>query len=387
MTSSIGPSVSLDASRIEEFADILNVGVLIVDKDLVVRAWNRWLHTATRLHADDVIGQPLRSVVPDLSTFAESALRSACSGAASVLSHRLHKQLIRVPAPAGYESFGLMQQSVRIVPHLGSDGSPIGAVALIEDVSERVAGEEELRAALAKAESANRAKAEFLAAMSHELRTPIGAISGYADLLDQGLFGAITEEHRDPLLRIKSVSAHLLGIVEEILVFSRLEAGREDLRLADTDARSLLQNAVNAVEPLVVKKGLKLDATLAAERIPLHTDQVKVAQILINLLGNAIKFTDRGGISVSVESADEGRNVCFTVRDSGEGIAAAELERIFEPFTQVDGSLARRRDGTGLGLAVSRQLARLLGGDISVKSQLSAGSTFVVTLPTNSGVK
>ncbi|MEO5566973.1 MAG: ATP-binding protein [Gemmatimonadaceae bacterium] len=382
MASSIGPAVSLDTSRIEEFADILNVGVLIVDKALVVRGWNRWLHTATRRNADDVIGQPLRSVVPDLSAFAESALRNACNGAASVMSHRLHKQLIRVPAPAGYESFGLMQQSARIVPHLGPDGSPIGAVALIEDVSERVAGEEELRAALAKAEGANKAKAEFLASMSHELRTPIGAISGYADLLHQGLFGAISETQRDPLLRIKSVSAHLLGIVEEILAFSRLEAGREDLRLADTDARTVLQSAVNAVEPLVVKKGLTLEATLAAERITLHTDQVKVAQILINLLGNAIKFTDRGGISVSVESAEEGRSVCFAVRDTGEGIAASEVERIFDPFTQVDGSLARRRDGTGLGLAVSRQLARLLKGDISMTSEPGVGSTFVLTLPT-----
>lgn len=385
MAGSSGPAVSLDMSRIEEFADILNVGVLIVDKTLVVRGWNQWLHTATRRDADDAIGRPLRSIVPDLSAFAESALRKACNGAASVMSHRLHKQLIRVPAPAGYESFGLMQQSVRIVPQLGSHGAPIGAVALIEDVTERVAGEEELRAALSKAESANKAKAEFLASMSHELRTPIGAISGYADLLHQGLFGPINVTQRDPLLRIKSVSAHLLSIVEEILVFSRIEAGREDLRLADTDARTLLQNAVNAVEPLVVKKGLTLEATLAADRIPLHTDQVKVSQILINLLGNAIKFTDRGGISVSVESAEEGRNVCFTVRDSGEGISATEFERIFEPFTQVDGSLSRRRDGTGLGLAVSRQLARLLSGDISVNSQPGAGSTFIVTLPANSG--
>ncbi|HET9423856.1 MAG TPA: ATP-binding protein [Gemmatimonadaceae bacterium] len=381
LTKTSGVSVSIDTGRLEEIADLLDVGLLVVDPDLIIRGWSPWLAAATRKESEDVIGMPLRAVVPDLSPFAETALRNACTGSASMLSHRFHKYLIRVPAPSGYEAFETMQQSARIVPHLGPDGAPIGAVALIEDVTERVAGEEELRKALALAEGANRAKAEFLAAMSHELRTPIGAISGYADLLEQGLFGPIADTHRDPLQRIKSVSTHLLGIVEEILAFARLEAGREDVRVSDTDATTLLKSAVNAVEPLVVKKGLNLEVNIADRSIPVRTDVVKVGQILINLLGNAIKFTDKGGILVSVESTEDGRRVRFVVRDSGEGIAPDQLERIFEPFTQVDSTLTRRREGTGLGLAVSRQLARLLKGDLTVVSHVGSGSTFVLTLP------
>jgi signal transduction histidine kinase len=272
-----------------------------------------------------------------------------------------------------------MQQSARIMPHVGPDGTPIGAVAVIEDVTERVAGEEELRAALLKAEDANRAKAEFLASMSHELRTPIGAISGYADLLKDGLFGPVVPEQEEPLQRIKSVSSHLLSIVEEILVFARVEAGREDVRLVDTEAAAELRQAVNAVEPLVKKKGLTIDVDMPAERIPMRTDSVKAGQILINLLGNAIKFTEKGGIHLRVSR--ESDMVRFVVEDTGEGIPASHIERIFEPFTQIETSFARRREGTGLGLAVSRQLARLLKGDISVTSTPGKGSKFIVSLP------
>ena len=386
MTVSATPlAVSLDPTRLQEIADLVDVGIIVVDTDLVVRGWNQWLVQASNRVAADVLGKPLREVVPELSSFAEAAFRQAVNGSAAVLSHRLHKRLITLPPPSGHETFDSMQQSIRIVPHLGLGGVTIGAMALIEDVTERVAQEEDLRTALARAETANRVKAEFLASMSHELRTPIGAISGYAELLRDGLFGQMTNEQKEPLDRIMTVAKHLVGIVEEILVFSRVEAGREQLHPVEIDARIVLQNAAHAVEPLIHKKGLRLETTAPAEPIPIRVDVVKIGQILINLLGNATKFTSTGAISLSVEAADDGRSVRFIVSDTGDGIAKQDLGRIFEPFTQLESGLARRYEGTGLGLAVSRQLARLLGGDVTVESTVGKGSTFTTTVPVRSG--
>ncbi len=273
-----------------------------------------------------------------------------------------------------------MQQNIRILPVQAADGVVIGAAALIQDVTERVAREQELRFAMETAQSANKVKSEFLAAMSHELRTPIGAMSAYADLLADGIFGKVSPTQREPLGRIKSVGQHLLGIVEQILTFARIEAGRETAQATDADAVRITREAIFAVEPLVAKKCLALNTVFSADEIPMRTDPVKLRQILINLLGNAVKFTQQGGITIEVRTPTSD-TVSFAIRDTGPGIAPTDLARIFDPFIQASASHSRSHEGTGLGLSVSRELTRLLGGDLVVSSELGVGSVFTVTLP------
>ena len=368
----------LHAAQACEIGDLMNVGVLAVDRGLRITCCNKWIERASGRLASELVGQHVQLAFPELRTFAITAFERATTGSPVVLSHGLHRHLLNFAPPSGLERFANMQQSARLVPMAD------GALALIEDVSERVAREEEMRDAFSRADAANRAKANFLASMSHELRTPIGAIAGYADLIGEGLFGAVTPAQVQHLARIKSVAGHLLRIVEEILVFARVEAGREDVHLSAADACELAASAAEAVEPQAMQKGLRLEVSLASAPVEMWTDQVKVRQILINLLGNAVKFTQKGHVRFAVLPMEESGRVSFVVEDTGPGIPLHELERIFEPFTQVDSTLSRSHEGTGLGLSVSRKLTRLLGGDLTVTSE-GQGSQFRVTLPLISG--
>jgi signal transduction histidine kinase len=322
----------------------------------------------------------LLDVEPQLGSVSRSAFQQAVSGSTVVLSQRLHGFLLEIAAPAGYEHLTHMQQSVRLLPLYNQSGAASGAVAFIQDVTERVAREKELQVAMEMSQSANRAKSDFLAAMSHELRTPIGAMSSYAGLLADGLFGPVDDIQSKQLLRIKTIASHLLGIVEQILTAARVEAGREQVTLSDVDGIALVRDAILAIEPQVAEKGLVLNVELPAEPIPMHTDEVKVRQIVINLLGNAVKFTNCGSITVRVEQSTVS-TLALHIADTGIGIAHHDIERIFEPFVQANRLSNRPHEGTGLGLSVSRELARLLGGDLTVKSEVGAGSVFTAVLP------
>ena len=374
------PLPGVGASTLLEIGNALDVGILSVDESLVVTAWNRWMETASGLPAAAVVGQPLADLAHRLKPAARGAFERAVRGATVIMSHGLHEYLIELPPPVGHEGFERMQQSVRILPTLGPDGTSVGAVALIQDVTERVEREAELRAAMVEAQQANQTKSDFLAAMSHELRTPIGAMSGYADLLADDIFGPVTDVQRTQLHRIKSVGTHLLSIVEEILTFARVEAGREVLNFSIIHAADVARQALDVIEPLAAKKELELVVDIPHEAIVLRTDEVRVRQILINLLGNAVKFTVKGDVTLTLRSSSPS-SVTFEIRDTGSGIAATDLQRIFEPFVQVDGGWTRTHSGTGLGLSVSRGLARLLGGDVTAVSSEGSGSTFTLTLP------
>jgi signal transduction histidine kinase len=236
----------------------------------------------------------------------------------------------------------------------------------------------ELEEAREKAEDANKVKAAFLATMSHELRTPLNAIIGYTDLLDAEIAGGLTVGQRGQLRRIYLASRHLLQMIEEILTFSRIEAGREEIHLDSVDLAQLSAETCKLVEPLATQKSLAFGYE-GPERLMATTDAGRLRQILLNLLSNAIKFTERGEVRLTLTA--DGCDAVFEVRDSGIGISTEQLARIFEPFHQVDTLAARRGGGTGLGLSVSRELARLLGGDVSVTSALQRGSTFTVRIP------
>jgi signal transduction histidine kinase len=243
------------------------------------------------------------------------------------------------------------------------------------------------RAALAQAEAASRAKSQFLATMSHELRTPLNAIGGHVQLVEMGLHGPLTPAQAEALGRVQRAQRHLLGLINDVLNYARLESGRVEYDLRPVAVRDVVADVLPLIEPQLATKGLALEVLLPDAEPPLlvRADAEKLRQVLLNLLSNAVKFTDAGG-RVVVELTERGDGtapadlVFLRVSDTGIGIPADQLETVFEPFVQVGRSYAQESGGTGLGLAISRDLARGMGGDLRARSVVGRGSSFTVAL-------
>jgi signal transduction histidine kinase len=253
-------------------------------------------------------------------------------------------------------------------------------LALAQEVARRASAAVERATLYTEAHAANRAKGEFLAVMSHELRTPLNAIGGYAQLLEMGVHGPITEEQRQDLERIRRSQQHLLGVISGILDFTRVEAGEVHYDVRDVPVHEVVAAAGAMIEPQARARSITYDCPPIDPPLFVRADRERLQQILINLLSNALKFTDGGG-RISVDCVARDQWVAITVRDTGRGIPADKLGVIFEPFVQLDQSLTRRTDGTGLGLAISRDLARGMGGELGVESAVGRGSAFTVVLP------
>jgi signal transduction histidine kinase len=237
---------------------------------------------------------------------------------------------------------------------------------------------DEVNVARHEAETADCARTAFLGTISHEFRTPLTAVQGFADLLLEEVAGPINEAQRHQVERIRTASDHLLGLISEILDFARQQSGRTSVRLRELDLAEAVREAASLVEPLAAAKGLGFPVSIAEGPIPFRTDGGKLKQIILNLAGNAVKFTEAGEVRMELAIPD-GR-VVLRIGDTGIGISADHAEHVFTPFWQLDQS-STRSGGTGLGLAVTRQLASLLGGEVTMQSDPGVGSVFTVVLP------
>jgi len=240
------------------------------------------------------------------------------------------------------------------------------------------------REARQAAEHANLAKTQFLQTMSHEFRTPLNAILGYTEILSEEIVGPVTPVQRDHLRRIRRSSDHLLSLIEELLRFARLDAGEEVVHIERVVAADVVDETFDIVRAIADRKGLRLRSEIPDYPIVLDTDRLKLRQVLVNVVTNAVKYSDAGEVLLVVRVAGSGAamRIVFEVTDSGRGIAVDDQQRVFEAFWQVHQSLARPSDGTGLGLSVARRLARLLGGDVVIgQSHLGRGTTFVAWVP------
>jgi len=276
----------------------------------------------------------------------------------------------------------LFWASVLVAPLHGDDGNLAGFAKVTRDLTERLAAQQRLLAderRVAEAEATSRARSEFLASMSHELRTPINATLGYTELMEMGVAGEPTAQQRDYLERIRRTQQHLLAIVTDLLNYSRIEAGQVEYDLAPVPADEIVDAVLPMVEPQALARGLTLRRGPRVQGLVALADRAKAQQVVLNLLGNAVKFTPSGG-SVAVACAAEGSRVVITVADTGAGIEADQHAAIFEPFVQLGRSLTSGHEGTGLGLAISRDLARAMGGDLTVRSEPGEGAVFALAL-------
>ena len=263
------------------------------------------------------------------------------------------------------------------------EGQEVGTVGFNKDLRQLKQAEKELQEAKEAAEAANQAKSTFLANMSHELRTPMNAIIGYSEMLQEEAEDLGQEHFIPDLQKIHAAGKHLLGLINDVLDLSKIEAGRMDLFLETFDIPTVIQDVVTTINPLVEKNANTLQVHCADDLPAMRADLTKVRQALFNLLGNACKFTEQGTITLGVarEMRDGEARISFRVTDTGIGMTPEQMGKLFQAFSQADASTSRKYGGTGLGLAISQKFCRMMGGDITVESAPSQGSTFTIRLP------
>jgi PAS domain S-box-containing protein len=353
---------------------VRDYAIFMLDPNGHIASWNQGAQRIKGYTADEIIGQHFSVFYPPEEI---AAGKPAMELEVATRDGRFEEEGYRLRKDGTTFWASVVLTAVR-----DEDGTLLGFAKVTRDLTERRASEQRALAdarRISSAETANVAKSEFLTAMSHELRTPLNAIGGYTDLLTLGLGGPISSQQIDYLERIRRSQQHLLGIITDLLNFSRIEAGQINYDLAPIFLPAVIDSVLTLVVPQALAKGVVLERGQTSDLAVLG-DRSKVDQVLLNLLSNAIKFTGSGGrITLSTLSTNETASIAVT--DTGSGIPVAKLEVIFEPFVQLGRSLSSAHEGTGLGLAISRDLARAMNGDLTVSSVEGAGSTFTFTLP------
>jgi PAS domain S-box-containing protein len=357
---------------------VRDYAIFMLDPNGYIASWNRGAERIKGYSADEIIGRHFSVFYPAEDIAARKPEweleKAAHDGRFEDEGFRIRKDGTRFWA------------NVVITAVRDDDGSLVGFAKVTRDLTERRAAEQRAVAdarRLAFAESANVAKGEFLAAMSHELRTPLNAIGGYTDLLTLGLGGPVTPQQLDYLERIRRSQLHLMGIIADLLNFSRIEAGQISYDIAPILLSQTFDSLTTLVEPQAMARSVSLKREAGEPDLTVMGDRSKVDQILLNLLSNAIKFTDRGG-TITLSTSFTHDTASILVADTGRGIPVDKLDVIFEPFVQLGRSLSSAHEGTGLGLSISRDLARAMKGDLTVSSKEGVGSTFTLMLPRKS---
>lgn len=324
----------------------------------------------------ELLGKPVEMLVPE-------RLRSGHVGHRSDYSHDPHVR----PMGAGLALFGRRKDKsefpvgIMLSPIKTSGGDLV--VSAIRDITDAKRAEQVLHEKNAELEEANLSKDRFLAGMSHELRTPLNAIIGFTGTLLMKLPGPLTADQEEQLRVIQSSARHLLSLINDVLDLAKVQSGTVEVHFEPVDVRVLVEEVAAGLRQSAEQKGLRFHVSSSEDALTIVTDKRALQQILTNLIGNAIKYTDEGSVRVMVGPATrEGRDcVEFVVKDTGIGISSKDQRRIFEPFEQVDTSSTRRFEGVGLGLFLSRRLTKIIGGELSIASEVGEGSTFTLSVP------
>lgn len=355
---------------------VRDYGIFVLDPQGNIVSWNVGAERLKGYTADEIIGKHFSVFYPDEDLRADKPgmeLREAARvGRYEDEGWRLRKDGTRFWA------------NVVISAMRNEAGELVGYAKVTRDLTERRLSEAralEDAMRVAEAEAANRAKSQFLAAMSHELRTPLNAIAGYTELLALEVHGQINAKQRESLHRIRTAQSHLLGLITDLLNYSRLEAGRVNYDIGVVRLSDVAETVESMIAPQAAARGVQVTWQMSDHSVSALADKAKVEQILLNLLTNAVKFTPNDG-KIEVHHFLNGHWATIEVTDNGVGIPEDKTDAIFEPFVQVGRSLTSAHEGAGLGLAISRDLARAMGGDLKVRSKIGVGSTFILTLPT-----
>ena len=348
--------------------------IITSDETGRITEFNAAAEAAFGFKKENVIGRQMADlIIPHRyrERHREGMKRYLATGEAHVLGRRIEIEALRADGSELPVELAIVR-----VPLPG----PAFFTAYIRDLTERKRLEADQARLLKESEEANRAKSEFLATMSHELRTPLNAISGYTELLKMGLRGPVTEEQIADLERINRSQSHLLGIINDILQFAKLESGQLEMTVDEFPVETALDTAEELVRPQLEAKKISYARLRGDKSARVRADADRFQQIVLNLLSNALKFTPEGG-RITVGWRIGQQRFLIDVADTGVGIAVDQFERIFDPFVQVQSGTTRTSEGVGLGLAISRDMARQMGGDVYVTSELGNGSTFTLALP------
>jgi PAS domain S-box-containing protein len=388
---------------------VKDYAIFMLDPTGHIATWNTGAQRINGYSASEIVGKHFSIFYPPEEADAKPAHELAIALSAG----KYEEEGWRLRKDGSY-----FMASVVITPLLTADGTLVGFAKITRDLTERHAAQDRVIASARRlaaeeagrvaaedrarelrvfadqlktqatelerqsqaAERANRIKGEFLAAMSHELRTPLNAIGGYAQLMEMGIGGEVTDEQRLHLERIQRSQQHLLGIINDILNFSKIEAGQLEYDICPVPLCEVLDTAAAMIAPQVGENGIRVAVTQCPPEVVAKADRSKLEQILLNLLSNALKFTPNGG-EIGLSAGIGNDHAWISVTDTGIGISEEDIGMIFAPFVQVGRSLASPKEGTGLGLAISRDLARAMGGDLTATSSKGAGSVFTLKLP------